>query len=305
MITFILRRLLFGVLVLIAVSFFSFILVYLAGDPARALGGIDANDESLAQIRQAYGLDQPIATQYLIFAGNALQGDLGRSFRYRTQVLPLVAEKFAATAQLAIVSLLFSIGVAIPLGIYTAIRQGTWVDGATLVLSLIGLSTPGFWLGIILILVFADWLRLLPPSGDEGLKSFVLPGLTLSGYGIGIMTRLMRRNVIEEMGEGYVSTARAKGLPEKMVYLRHILRNALIPTVTVAGLQFGTMLGGTIVVETVFAWPGIGSLMLQAVQVSDLPIIRGAVLVVGASFIAVNLVVDLLYVYLDPRIRYQ
>ena len=305
MLTFIVRRLLFAVLVLLAVSFFSFILVYLAGDPARALGGIDADEEQLAQIRKAYGLDQPISTQYAIFAANALKGDLGWSFRYRTPVLPLVTDKFFATTQLAITSLLISLCVAIPLGILAAVRHGTFVDGASMALSLIGVSTPGFWLGIILILIFADWLRLLPPSGNEGLASFVLPGLTLSGYGIGVMTRLLRRNVLDELREGYVATARAKGLAEKKVYLRHILRNALIPTVTVAGLQFGALLGGTIVVETVFAWPGIGSLMLQALQASDLPVIRGVVMVVGASFMAVNLVVDLLYVYLDPRIRYQ
>jgi ABC-type dipeptide/oligopeptide/nickel transport system permease component len=305
MLTFILRRLLFALFVLIAVTLLSFILVYLAGDPARSLAGIDANEERLSQIREAYGLEQPILTQYLIFVGNALQGELGWSFRYRTPVLPLVAEKFVATLQLAIISLLFSLGVAIPLGVFAALWRNTLFDSLSLLLSLVGVSTPGFWLGIILILIFSDALRLLPPSGREGLQSFVLPGLTLSGYGIGMLTRLLRRAVIEEMREGYVATARAKGLAEHLVQLRHILRNALIPTVTVAGLQFGAMLGGTIVVETVFAWPGVGSLMLQALQSSDLPIIRAVVLVIGASFVLINLSVDVLYVYLDPRIRYQ
>lgn len=305
MIIFILRRLLFAVVVLVAVTLLSFILVYLSGDPARSLAGIDANEERLTEIRAAYGLDQPLLTQYGLFASRALRGELGYSFRYRTEVGPLVAEKFVITLQLALVSLLFSLVVAIPLGIFSAIRRNTPFDSLSMVLSLVGVSTPGFWLGILLILIFADFWQLLPPSGREGPQSFILPGLTLSGYGIGMITRLMRRAVIDELREGYVTTARAKGLAETEVRNRHILRNALIPTVTVTGLQFGAMLGGTIVVETVFAWPGVGLLMLQALQSSDLPVIRAVVLVVGAAFVLINLLVDIVYVYLDPRIRYS
>lgn len=305
MITYILRRLLFAILVLIAVSMLSFILVYLSGDPARSLAGIDTNEEHLAEIRKIYGLDRPLPQQYMFFVSQALQGDLGRSFRYRTAVLPLVLEKFWATMQLAVTSLLFSILVAIPLGILSATRRHSLIDNVVTVFSLIGVSTPGFWLGIILILIFADQLRLLPPSGRDGLSSLILPAVTLSGYSIGLMTRLMRRSMMEELNQPYVVTARAKGLIERLVHLRHALRNALIPTVTVAGLQFGAMLGGSIVIETVFAWPGIGFLMIQAVRTNDLPIVRAVVLVVGIAFVFVNLIIDILYAFINPRITYD
>lgn len=304
MIRFILRRLLFAVLVLVAVSFLSFVLVYLSGDPVRSMAGLDSNEEHLARIRKIYGLDRPLAQQYFFFVRRALQGDLGWSFRYRMEVLPLVMKKFGVTMQLAAVSLLFSIIVAIPLGILSAIRRDTLADNLAMLFSLAGVSTPGFWLGIILILIFADQFRLLPSSGHEGLQSFILPALTLSGYSIGMMTRLMRRSMLEEMKKGYVVTAHAKGLAEWAVYTRHALRNALIPTVTVAGLQFGDMLGGSIVVETVFAWPGVGFLLIQAFQTNDLPVIRAVVLVVGSAFVFINLLVDILYTFLDPRIRY-
>ncbi len=302
---YIVRRLQLVLVIAVIVTFLSFVLVYLAGDPARSLAGVDTTEANLAHIRETYGLDRPLHEQYLLFVTNALQGNLGRSFHFRTEVLPLVLEKFGTTLQLALVSLGLSIVIALPLGIVSAIRQRQLIDQLATLISLLGISTPGFWLGIILILVFADQLKILPASGrDEGLKSFILPAVTLSGYNVGLMTRLIRRSMLEELRRQYVVVAHSKGLRARRVHLDHALRNALIPTVTVAGLQFGAMLGGTIVVETVFAWPGLGSLMLQAIRASDLPIIRAAVLVVGISFVGVNLLVDLLYVVLDPRIRY-
>lgn len=302
--TFILRRLIFAVIVVIAVTFLAFVLVYLSGDPARSLAGVDTNEEHLERIREIYGLNLPLTEQYLYFVGNALTGDLGQSFYFRMDVAPLVWEKFGVTLQLALVSLLFSIAVSIPLGIVAAINRDSFADQAVTVISLVGVSTPNFWLGIILILVFADYWQLLPPSGrDGGLASFVLPAITLSGYNIGLMTRLMRRSMLEELRKQYVTVAHAKGLQERRVHWSHALRNALIPTVTVAGLQFGAMLGGSIVVETVFAWPGIGFLMIQAIRSNDLPVIRAVVLVVGVSFVVINLFVDLLYGVLDPRVR--
>jgi ABC-type dipeptide/oligopeptide/nickel transport system permease component len=192
------------------------------------------------------------------------------------------------------------------LGILSATRHNSLIDSLATIFSLLGISTPGFWLGILLILLFADWLQWLPPSGhDEGWRSLILPALTLSGYNIGLMTRLMRRSLLEELRKPYVMVAHAKGQHPWRVTLHHALRNALIPTVTVAGLQFGAMLGGSIVVETVFAWPGIGYLMIQAIRTNDLPVVRAVVLVVGLAFVLVNLCVDLLYGVLDPRIRYS
>jgi peptide/nickel transport system permease protein len=306
MIIYLLRRLLFGVMVIFAVTFFSFLLVYLAGDPARSLAGVDSNEAHLAMIRQHYGLDLPLYRQYLRFLQNALQGNLGQSFRYQVDALPLVVEKFGLTLQLAIVSLFFSVVVAAPLGIIAATRYQTGADHLATTISLLGISTPSFWLAIILILIFADWLRVLPPSGHgEGWRSLVLPVITLSGYNIGLITRLIRRSLLEELRKPYVTVAHAKGQRRWVVYVQHALRNALIPTVTVLGLQFGAMLGGSIVVETVFAWPGVGFLMIQAIRTNDLPVVRAVVLVVGLAFVVINLLVDLLYGLLDPRIRYE
>ncbi len=305
MLAYIIRRLLFAVVVLVAVSFLAFILVYLSGDPARTLAGIDANEERLSQIRKSYGLDQPLHEQYALFVSRAIQGDLGRSFRYRSAVLPLVAQKFVITLKLAAASMAISIIAALPLGVISALRKDDWPDQLATILSLIGISTPQFWLGIILILIFADRLRLLPPSGDEGISSLIMPAIALSGYSIGLMTRLLRRSMVDEMDKQYVVAGRAKGLSLRGVQIRHVLRNALIPTVTIAGLQLGAILGGSIVVETVFAWPGVGFLMIQAVRTNDLPVVRAVVLVVGASFILINLFVDIVYGFLDPRIRYE
>lgn len=304
MFKYIARRLQFAVLVIFAVTFLSFVLVYLSGDPARSLAGVDTTEENLATIRNNYGLDRPLLEQYFLFVSNAVQGNLGRSYRYRMDALPLVLEKFGITAELAIVSLIFSTGVALLLGITSAIRKDTWVDHGTTLISLIGVSTPSFWLGIILILFFADQLRLLPPSGrNDGLLSLIMPAIALSGYNIGLMTRLMRRSMLEELDRQYVVVAHAKGLKPWYIQTRHVIRNALLPTVTVGGLQFGAMLGGSIVVETVFAWPGVGFLMIQAIRTNDLPVIRAVVMIVGIAFVFINLIVDILYSVLDPRVR--
>jgi ABC-type dipeptide/oligopeptide/nickel transport system permease component len=306
MATYLLRRLLFAMMVVLAVTFLSFLLVYLAGDPARSLAGVDTNEEHLAMIRQQYGLDLPLYEQYFRFLQNALQGNLGQSYRYQVDSLPLVISKFGLTLQLASASLVLSILVALPLGILAATHYRQATDHLATTVSLLGVSTPGFWLAIILILIFADWLRVLPASGhDQGWRSLILPVIALSGYNIGLITRLVRRSLLEELRKPYVTVAHAKGQRRWVVNLHHALRNSLIPTVTVLGLQFGGMLGGSIVVETVFAWPGIGFLMIQAIRTNDLPVIRAVVLVVGLAFVAINLVVDLLYGVLDPRIRHQ
>jgi peptide/nickel transport system permease protein len=305
MTAFITRRLLFAVAVAFAVTFLAFILVYLKGDPARSLAGVDTTEENLERIREAYGLNQPLHEQYFYFLKNAVQGDLGRSFHFRMDVLPLVMDKFWVTMQLAVVSLIFSILIALPLGVFSALNEGKLVDHVATLVSLLGVSTPNFWLGIILILVLADQFRLLPPSGRSDSLSFVMPALALSGYNIGLMTRLMRRSMLEELRKDYVVVARSKGLSPVDVNVQHTLRNALIPTITVAGLQFGTLIGGSIVVETIFAWPGLGFLMIQSIRANDLPIIRAAVLFMGITFVVINLIADITYSILDPRIIYK
>ena len=306
MATYLFRRLLFAGMVVLAVTFLSFLLVFLAGDPARSLAGVDTNEEHLAMIRRQYGLDLPLHQQYFRFVQNALQGNLGHSYRYQVDSLPLVMDKFGLTLQLAAASLLLSIVVALPLGILAAVHYRQATDHLATTVSLLGISTPGFWLAILLILVFADWLRMLPASGNnDGWRSLILPVITLSGYNIGLITRLVRRSMLEELRKAYVTVAHAKGQRRWVVHLHHALRNSLIPTITVLGLQFGAMLGGSIVVETVFAWPGIGFLMIQAIRTNDLPVIRAAVLVVGLAFVVINLVVDLIYGLLDPRIRHD
>ena len=306
MTTYLIRRLFFAVIVILAVTFIAFVLVYLAGDPARSLAGVDTTEERLAKIREIYGLDLPLHRQYLLFLGNALKGKLGLSFRYNMDVAPLVFQKLGVTLELAFASLLLSVAVAIPLGIWAAVKQNSAFDYAATLFSLLGVSTPGFWLGILLVLLFADQLRWLPASGrEDGLRSLLLPALALSGYNIGLMTRLMRRSLLEELRKPYVTVAHSKGQHPFWIYVGHALRNALIPTVTIIGLQFGAMLGGSIVVETVFAWPGLGFLMIQAIRTNDLPVVRAVVLVVGVAFVFINLIVDLLYGLLDPRIRYS
>jgi peptide/nickel transport system permease protein len=291
--------------VLFAVSVLVFLLVYLSGDPIRLLAPLDAAPEDVERIRALYGLDQPLPVQYWNFLVKALQGDLGDSFRYNQPALKMVMDKLPATIRLALFSLTLTIVVGIPLGLWAGTRPNSAVDWTISLLTFIGISIPSFWLGIVLILVFADRLRWLPPSGDATFAHMLMPGITLSIYSIGLVSRLVRSTLIEVMQSDYIRTARAKGLRERMVLYRHALRNTMIPTVTVLGLQLGALLGGSVVVESVFAWPGVGWLMLQGIQNRDLPLVRAVVLVIGLGFVLINLIVDLLYSRLDPRIRYD
>jgi peptide/nickel transport system permease protein len=292
-------------LVLFAVSILVFLLIYLSGDPVTLLAPLDARPEDVARIRAIYGLDKPIIVQYWNFLVNALQGDLGDSFRYDQPALGLVLEKLPATIRLALFSLGLTILLGIPLGIWAGSRPNTAADWSVSIVTFVGISIPTFWLGIVLILVFADKLRVLPSSGAGSWKHILLPGITLSVYSIGLISRLVRSTLIETMQQDYVRTARAKGLPDRLVLYRHALRNTMIPTITGLGLQLGGLIGGSVVVESVFAWPGVGWLMLQGIQTRDLPLVRAVVLVVGISFVLINFGVDILYSRLDPRIRYD
>lgn len=304
MTAYIVRRLLQSVLVLFAVSMLAFGLIYLSGDPVRALVSIDASAEDVQNIRRGFGLDQPLPIQYLKFLERAAQGDLGQSFKYRTSSLELVAQRLPQTLLLAGASIAVAVLISVPLGVLAATRRGKLADYLATGLSVLSISTPSFWLGMLLILLFADAWRVLPASGTGSVQHLVLPTLTLSAYSIGLITRLVRVTVADILRQNYITTARAKGLSSGTVNYRHALRNGLIPTVTVLGLQFGALLGGSVVVETVFAWPGLGWLMVQAINSKDLPLVRSVVLVVSLCFVLINLAVDVLYSYLDPRIRY-
>lgn len=301
---FLLQRLYHLFWVLLAVSLLVFLLIYLSGDPATLLAPLDAGPEDVARIRQLYGLDQPLPIQYLRFLGDALRGDLGESFRYKQPALGLVLAKVPITLQLALFALGLTILIGVPLGLWAGTHAHGPIDWLLSLITFVGISIPAFWLGILLILAFADKLRWLPSSGSGTWQHLLLPGVTLSLYSIGLVSRLVRATLIDVLGQNYIRTAHAKGLPARLVLYRHALRNTLIPTVTVLGLQLGGLLGGSVVVESVFAWPGVGWLMLQGIQTRDLPLVRAVVLIVGLGFVLINLLVDLLYGLLDPRIRH-
>lgn len=297
------RRLWQAVLVLFAVSLLSFVLIFLSGDPVAVLVPLNARAEDMANVRRQYNLDQPIPVQYLLFLGQAAHGDLGESFRYHSPALPLVLGRLPTTLLLAAASILLTVMVSIPAGVAAATHRAGWLDALTTAGSLLATSMPSFWLGVVLILVFAGGLRVLPASGAGTWQQLILPTLTISAFGIGLLVRLVRRTVSETLRQPFVTTARGKGLDERTIAWRHVVRNSAIPVVTVLGLQLGALIAGSVVVETVFAWPGVGWLMIQSIEARDLPVIRAAVLVLAGFIIIINLVVDLTYTLLDPRIR--
>jgi ABC-type dipeptide/oligopeptide/nickel transport system permease component len=299
------KRLAQSVIVVAAVVFIVFIMMFLSGNPALLLLPPDASREEVLEFSRQMGFDRPLWEQFLSFAGNLLQGDFGRSWRFQAPALPLVLERFPATIELALAALIFSLVIAVPVGVISAVRRNTVFDGAAMVLALIGQSAPAFWLGIMLILVFAVDFGLFPTSGREGLSSLVLPAVTLGLTLAGRNARLIRSSMLEVLNEDYIRTARAKGLTEGRVIGKHALRNALLPVVTVVGLELGHLLGGAVVVETVFAWPGIGLLAVQAVLGRDYPIVQAVIVISALVFVLTNLLIDLLYVWLDPRISYQ
>ena len=300
----ILKRFWQAVVVLIIVSILSFLLVYLSGDPARALVPLDASPEDMENIRIQFGLDQPIYIQYITFVKQAFKGDLGDSFRYRQESLKLVLHRLPATLQLVAFAVLIAVCVSIPLGIFTAVRKNSIYDHIGGVASLSGISLPGFWAGILLILFFAGYLKWFPPSGRGGLSHLILPAVANSLHLIGLFTRLTRASMVDELEKSYIVALRAKGVPRWILQYKHALKNSLIPIVTVIGLQFGALLGGSVIIETVFAWPGIGWLLYSAITMRDLPLIRATVLVISLLFVVINLIVDILYAVIDPKIRY-
>lgn len=302
--TLVVRRLWQSLLVLLLVTALAFGIIRLSGDPVLLLVAPDATNEEIAAARHRLGFDQPLPLQYIQFLGRAVQGDFGNSLRYHQPGLLLVLERLPATLELTLFALGVSLAVSLPLGILAATRRGSLCDRASLAIAVAGQSLPVFLIGLLAILVFAVGLRLFPTAGRGGLEHLVLPGVTLGLYSTARLTRLIRAGMLDVLGQDYVRTARSKGLGERAVTLRHALRNTLLSVITVAGLELGSLMGGAVVVETIFAWPGLGLLAVQAINSRDYPIILADVVVVGAMIIAINLVVDLLYGTLDPRIRY-
>lgn len=303
MAVYLVQRIWQSALVLLAVSVLSFVLIFLSGDPVASLIPLNARQEDIDNIRRQYDLDQPIAVQYLIFLRRAATGDMGESFKFKSDALGIVLGRLPNTMLLACTSMLLSMLVSLPLGILAATYKGRLPDVLASGVALLGISMPSFWLGVLLILVFAGGMRWLPASGSGTWEHLVLPTVTVSAFATGLMIRLVRRSVADTLGQMFVTTARSKGLSERAIAWGHVLRNSAIPVVTVMGLQFGALLGGSVVVETVFAWPGVGWLMIQSIEARDLPVIRAAVLILAMFIVVINLVVDVLYTLLDPRIK--
>lgn len=304
---YVLRRLAGAAAVLFLTTLFVAYAVRLSGDPTVAMfqGGSAPTPEQLAQMRAALGIDRPFWQQYADFVAGALHGDLGTSFRTGQPVWAMVAERLPATVTLAACAMVVAILISLPLGVAAALRRGAWVDSLSRLLSLFGLSFPNFWLAIMFMLIFAVHLRWFPPSGFDGWRSLVLPAVTLGIILSATLVRLVRSSMLEVLAQPYIETARAKGVPEWRVVLAHGLRNALIPTVTFVGLQFGALLGGTVILEKVFAWPGLGQLALDAVGYRDYPVVQGVVTVLAAVTVLINLLVDLSYGLLDPRVKVE
>jgi len=300
------KRLLALLFVVLGVTFVVFMIMSLApGDPATLLLGMDATPETIEAKREELGLNDPVLVQYGRYMLNAIQGDLGTSFRTNTSVSDEVFARFPSTIRLAFTAVLFSVIIAIPLGIIAAVKQNTFFDSFSMVIALTGVSMPVFWLGLLLILLFSLTLGWLPSSGAEGFTSIILPALSLALINMASIARSTRSAMLEVIRQDYIRTARAKGLPYSLVIRRHAVRNAMVPTLTMIGLIIGTLLGGAVVVEAVFAWPGLGRLLIQSINSLDTPMVLGCIILFSASFSVVNLIVDLLYGLVNPRIRSQ
>ena len=331
--TYLLRRLVGTIPVMVLISLLVFLLIQAApGDPTLMLLGEDSTQEDIDQARERWGLDQPVYVQYVKFFMSAVKGDFGRSFKYDEPVLDVIVNRIPATLELATASVIIAVIFAIPLGVWAAAKPNSWVDNTGTTFGLFGISMPSFWFGIMLILLFAGILNILPSAGRDtygisgepitgfyildsalqgnwagvrdGAEHVFLPALALGSNMLGILMRVTRSSVLEVMHEEYVTTARAKGLVERKVLWRHVVSNALIPVITVVGLELGTLLSGSIIVETVFSWPGSGSLLVTALNARDHPLVTGLVLVYTAAFVAINFLIDVLYAIIDPRIRY-
>jgi peptide/nickel transport system permease protein len=321
MLVFILRRLAQAVIVMLTVAFIAFMLFQYVGDPVTNLLGQDATQEQRDKLRQDLGLDQPFPAQFAHFVANAMQGEFGLSLRQGRQVSALIAERFPATLELALAAAVIALAVGVPLGVYAALRRGRFGSQLVMMLSLLGVSLPTFLIGILLILVFAVTLKWLPSFGRgdvvmlgpwstglltvDGWLHLVLPAITLSVFQLALILRLVRAEMLEVLRTDYVKFARARGLQDRAVYFGHALKNTLVPVITITGLQLGSLIAFAIITETVFQWPGMGFLFIQAVQFADIPVMAAYLCLIALIFVVVNLAVDLLYFAVDPRLRLE
>lgn len=307
------KRLLLATVILFGVSIVVFSIVRLVpGDPARIVAGQAATEQSIQAIRHRLGLDQPIYIQYLDWISDVLRGNLGRSIITGQSVSGLLADRYPRSLELTLLGMLVSVLIAFPAGITSAIKRNTSADYLAMFFSQVGVSMPSFWLGILLILLFAKYLNLLPPSGYvpftespiQNLQHALMPALSIGIINGAVVTRFLRSSMLEKFGEDYVRTARASGHPENRVIGKYVLKNALIPTITIIGLQFGWLMGGVVIIEQVFAWPGVGRLVLSAIESRNYPVVQASLLALAGTFVVINLVVDLLYAWVDPKIKY-
>jgi len=306
MLRYLIRRLLLTIPVLLGVATLVFALIHLVpGDPAQSMLGEGASPGEVTALRHSLGLDRPLLTQYASFLGGAVRGDLGTSFRYGTPVTREIGARLYRTVQLALAAMAVALAVALPLGILAAVFRATIVDHIAMTTALAGISMPNFWLGPLLAILFSVRLGWLPVSGTGTLANLVLPSVTLGAALAAILARMTRASVLEELRELYVLAARARGLSRTRAVVRHAFRNSLIPIVTIVGLQFGAVLTGTIITETIFAWPGVGRLLIQSISFRDYPLVQGCILFISVTYVFVNLVTDLAYGWLDPRIRFE
>ena len=301
--TIVLTRLLQAGPALLGVTAVAFVLLYLTGDPSQALLPPEATEATRAAFRHAYGLDQPLPLQYLHYLSRLVQGDFGRSFAYNQPALQVVLGRLPATIELSSTALLIALALALPAGIISAVKRNSVFDRMAMGVVLLGQSIPTFWLGMLMILIFAVNFHWLPVSGRGSLAQLVLPSVTLAMWLAALLARLTRSGMLDVLSQDYVRTARAKGLAEWAVTTRHALRNTLVPIITVLGLQIGALLGGAVMTETVFAWPGVGTLVLESILKRDYPVVLAALILVATGFVLINLLVDVMYCYLDPRVR--
>ncbi len=306
MLSYTIRRLLQAIIVVIGVTIVAFSINFLAGDPTLVILGGEPRGmsrEDIDAFRHEMGFDRPVLVQYLDWLGSAVQGDFGTSYRYREPNTDIIRERLPNTIRLAGMSLILSLLIAIPLGVLAAVKKGSFWDRASLVIALLGQSVPSFWLGLMLMMIVAVRMGLVPVSGIGGIEYMIMPVITFTSFNLARNMRMVRSSMLEVLGEDYIRTAKSKGLKRSVVLTRHALRNALIPVVTLVGLDMGALLGGTIITETIFAWPGMGWLTLQAIQGKDLPLVQACVVFLSVAFVLINLIVDFTYSYLDPRVR--
>jgi peptide/nickel transport system permease protein len=301
---YILKRFFQSLLALLVLSMLIFLMSRMTGDPTLLMLPDDATQEDIAQLRRALGLDKPLPVQYWVFISNAVQGDFGRSIKGQMPVIDMIAERLPNSIKLAAVALCIAVLLAFPLGVVAAVKKGTTVDTMANIVAILGQSLPQFWVGIVLIQIFAVRLRWLPVAGVGSFAHYVLPAFTLGWFVVAGMMRLLRSSMLDILGSEFVKLARIKGLPERTVIWKHALRNALIPVLTFGAIYLAILVTGAILVETVFAWPGVGQLIYQGIVFRDFPVVQAVVLLTACIVIAVNLVVDITYAYVDPRIRF-